>query len=136
MKNKTNKNPVRNRTDGDPESLRVRFEFTHPTATAVSIAGTFNDWRPEATPMLSFGESQWLKELALPPGIYEYCFVVDGEWRPDPLAQETVPNPFGGLNSLLKIGERALKIPRRAHRNRTPFAVAETAETSKTALTL
>ena len=29
--------------------------------------------------------------------------VVDGEWMPDPRARETVPNPFGGRNSLLKV---------------------------------
>jgi hypothetical protein len=27
----------------------------------------------------------------------------DGHWVPDPLAQETVPNPFGGMNSILKV---------------------------------
>ena len=36
-------------------------------------------------------------------GTYEYCLVVDGQWRPDPLAKETVPNPFGGRNSVLKV---------------------------------
>jgi len=39
----------------------------------------------------------------LAPGTYEYCLVVDGQWMPDPLASETVPNPFGGRNSLLKV---------------------------------
>ena len=35
------------------------------------------------------------------PGTYEICLVVDGQWLPDPLARETVPNPFGGRNSVL-----------------------------------
>ena len=39
----------------------------------------------------------------MPPGTYEYCLVVDGQWMPDPLARETVPNPFGGRNSVLKV---------------------------------
>jgi len=39
----------------------------------------------------------------LVPGTYEYCLVVDGQWMPDPLARETVPNPFGGVNSILKV---------------------------------
>jgi hypothetical protein len=39
----------------------------------------------------------------LAPGTYEYCLVVDGQWMPDPLARETVPNPFGGRNSVLKV---------------------------------
>ncbi len=81
----------------------VRFEFTHPTATAVSVAGTFNDWHPTTKSMHPAGGGRWLKETALMPGTYEYCLVVDGRWVPDPLAKETVPNPFGGRNSVLKV---------------------------------
>jgi hypothetical protein len=29
--------------------------------------------------------------------------VVDGHWMTDPLATESVPNPFGGKNSVLKV---------------------------------
>ena len=39
----------------------------------------------------------------LTPGTYEYCLVVDGHWMPDPLARESVPNPFGGRNSVLNV---------------------------------
>jgi len=81
----------------------VQFEFTDPTARMVCIAGTFNDWKPEAKPMHPMGDGHWLKETVLPPGTYEYCLVVDGKWIPDPRAKETVPNPFGGVNSLLKV---------------------------------
>jgi 1,4-alpha-glucan branching enzyme len=81
----------------------VRFEFTHPTATTVCVAGTFNDWDAEAKPMHSVGDGRWLKETVLPPGTYEYRLVVDGQWIDDPLAKETVPNPFGGRNSILKV---------------------------------
>jgi hypothetical protein len=49
------------------------------------------------------GDGRGQKETVLPPGTYEYCLVVDGEWMPDPQARETVPNPFGGRNSLLKV---------------------------------
>jgi hypothetical protein len=31
------------------------------------------------------------------------AFVVDGKWMPDPRARQTVPNPFGGRNSVLKV---------------------------------
>ena len=53
--------------------------------------------------MHAVGDGHWLKETVLPPGTYEYCLVVDGQWMPDPLAGETVPNPFGGRNSILKV---------------------------------
>ena len=81
----------------------VQVKLSHTAATAVAIAGTFNNWRPEATPMVEMGEGQWLKELVLPPGTYEYLFVADGTWLPDPLAKETVPNPFGGVNSVITV---------------------------------
>ncbi len=81
----------------------LHVEFSHPTATTVAIAGTFIDWRPEATPMVDMGQGRWLKELVLPPGTYEYLFVVDGRWLADPLAQATIPNPFGGVNSVVNV---------------------------------
>jgi 1,4-alpha-glucan branching enzyme len=90
------KNKTNHQTAAEPRTKPVHIEFTHATAAAVRIAGSFNGWRPEATPMIPLGEGRWAKELALPPGAYEYCVVVDGAWQPDRLAQETVPNPFGG----------------------------------------
>ena len=81
----------------------VRFEFTHPTARTVCVAGSFNHWQPEAKTLHSSGVGNWWKETALAPGTYEYCLVVDGQWMPDPLAPESVPNPYGGRNSLLHV---------------------------------
>jgi 1,4-alpha-glucan branching enzyme len=86
-----------------PELVPVRFEFTHPTARTVCIAGTFDNWRPDAKPMHSLGGGRWMKETVLQPGTYEYRLVVDGQWIPDPLAKETVSNPFGGRNSVLRV---------------------------------
>lgn len=101
-------NQTRNRSEGSLEAELVRFEFTHPTARTVALAGTFNKWRPDVTPMMHWGDGRWMAELFLAPGAYEYCLVVDGEWMADPLAKETVPNPFGGRNSILRVspGER------------------------------
>ena len=95
-----------------PQLVTVRFEFTHPTATTVSIAGTFNHWQPEAKTLHSSGVGNWWKETSLAPGTYEYRLIVDGQWMPDPLARETVANPFGGRNSVLKVA----KTPEAAHR--------------------
>ena len=86
-----------------PQLVPVRFEFTNPKATTVCIAGTFNHWQPEAKTLHSSGVGNWWKETSLAPGTYEYCLVVDGKWIPDPLARESVPNPFGGRNSILRV---------------------------------
>ncbi len=91
-------NPPRQR-----KPSRVPLEFIDPMAESVYIAGTFNDWRPGATPMIHLGPGHWVKDLALPPGVYEYSLVVDGQWTPDPLAAKAVPNQFGGVNSIRKV---------------------------------
>ena len=57
--------------------------------------------------MVSLGDGRWAKELVLPPGVYEYRLVVDGQWMPDPGATDSAPNPFGGMNSVLKVNGRA-----------------------------
>jgi 1,4-alpha-glucan branching enzyme len=87
----------------NPQLVSVHFEFTDPKALSVCIAGTFNHWQPEAKALHSSGAGNWWKETALAPGTYEYCLVVDGKWIPDPLARESVPNPFGGRNSILHV---------------------------------
>ena len=86
-----------------PQLVPVRFDYTSPTALTVCVAGTFNQWRPEAKTLHSSAVGHWSKETVLLPGTYEYCLVVDGQWMPDPLAGETVANPFGGRNSVLRV---------------------------------
>ena len=82
----------------------VCLEITWPGAQEISIAGSFNDWKPSATPMVALGDGRWVKELTLPPGRYEYRVLVDGNWVDDPNAKETVANPHGGANAVLTIG--------------------------------
>jgi 1,4-alpha-glucan branching enzyme len=89
------------------EAQRVHFEFASPTAESVFIAGSFNEWRENATPMIALEPGRWAKDLTLPPGAYEYRLVVDGQWLTDPLARETAPNPFGSRNAVLRLGELA-----------------------------
>ncbi|HSH93042.1 MAG TPA: glycogen-binding domain-containing protein [Roseimicrobium sp.] len=90
-----------------PDLMKVRFEFTHPTAKSVYLAGSFNQWRPESKSLHPSGTGLWWKETAMAPGTYEYCLVVDGVWMTDPLARESVPNPFGGRNSILNVARSA-----------------------------
>ncbi len=88
-----------------PRLPRVRFTCRHAGASAVYLAGTFNQWQPTATPLRPAGEGLWEVELELPPGVYEYRFVADGVWFHDPAAAQHVPNPFGGLNSVVTVSE-------------------------------
>jgi 1,4-alpha-glucan branching enzyme len=91
------------KTKNKNQTQPVQIEFHHEQAQAVFIAGTFNDWRPTVTPMISRGGGRWTKELSLPPGRYEYRYVVDGEWLCDPAATEQASNPYGGSNSVLVV---------------------------------
>lgn len=90
-----------------PARALVHFEFIHPTAQRVCLAGTFNDWHCSATPMVALGEGRWAKELLLPSGTYEYRFVVDGEWITDAHSKETAANPFGTRNTILRVSPSA-----------------------------
>lgn len=78
-------------------------KLNHSTARTVTVAGTFNGWHPESTPLGRVQQDEWVAELSLAPGDYEYRFVVDGQWVDDPNAQHYVSNGLGGQNSLLKI---------------------------------
>lgn len=127
MKHNKNHDNVR---EADPLLVPVRFEFTHPTATIVCLAGTFNQWQPENKPMRSSGAGHWWKETALPPGTYEYCLVVDGRWMPDPRARESVPNPFGGRNSILKVAP-SLAAAHRADAQSSPLKNSNLTRTKK-----
>ena len=82
----------------------VVFVTLYPRAESVQIAGDFNNWRPEQTPMQKVGESGvWQTEMNLPAGRYRYRLVVDGQWQQDPYNELTELNPFGGFNSVLEI---------------------------------
>jgi 1,4-alpha-glucan branching enzyme len=83
----------------------VRIEYLNPQAMSVFVAGTFNAWHPQVTEMLKIKDKDgsWVTELTLLPGTYEYRLVVDGRWTVDPGRRESVPNPYGGQNSVLTV---------------------------------
>ncbi|HUJ09544.1 MAG TPA: glycogen-binding domain-containing protein [Verrucomicrobiae bacterium] len=90
----------------EPEEGTVEFKLAAPDAHSVFVAGSFNGWDPRQTPLRRESGGVWRVTLPLSPGRYEYRFVVDGQWREDPAAKETVPNPHGGRNSVLTARSR------------------------------
>jgi 1,4-alpha-glucan branching enzyme len=107
MKTTTETKTTRKLALAQPQSQPVHLEFTNPAARRVCIAGTFNNWQPEKAEMISLRGGKWAKDLMLPPGAYEYRFVVDGCWIADPKAAHVVPNPFGEMNSILTVPPEA-----------------------------
>jgi len=86
-----------------PRTGHVSLELVQPNAKNVCVAGSFNGWKPEKTPLVRMGNGRWVGDFDVNPGKYEYLFVVDGQWVPDPNAKESVQNPFGGKNSILTV---------------------------------
>ncbi len=81
---------------------KVSFTVQDTGAHDAALAGSFNDWQPQPLKAAKSPGSFTLT-LLLPPGEYEYLFLIDGQWRHDAACAETVPNPFGGSNSLLRV---------------------------------
>ncbi|HVP13608.1 MAG TPA: AAA family ATPase [Phycisphaerae bacterium] len=73
-------------------------------ARTVRLAGDFNNWNPDRTPMRSVRKNTFQVQLPLPPGRYQYRYVIDGQWRNDPANEKVMPNPFGELNSVVEVG--------------------------------
>ena len=83
--------------------IKVSFVLLDLGAEQVSLSGDFNGWSPDATPMKRTEDGHWETTVELAPGRYQYKFVVDGKWIPDPLAHKNVWNQHGTLNSILEI---------------------------------
>ena len=85
----------------------VVVQFRDLRAADVRIAGDFNGWVPDKgvrSLIEADGEGRvWTKILQLPPGTYQYRYVVDGEWREDPDNPQVVTNPVGGRSSVLTV---------------------------------
>jgi hypothetical protein len=86
------------------EEQEVLLSFYAPEAKVVQVAGTFNGWCPEASPLGHTGYGEWAVRLMLKSGQYEYRFVVDGVWTDEPEPAQSAVNPYGGHNSVLKVG--------------------------------
>jgi hypothetical protein len=84
--------------------VTVRFVLVAPEARQVSLAGTFNQWNTQVTPLVRAGATGvWTATLTLPAGQHQYAFVVDGaRWVPDPGAP-AVDDGFGRRNSVLTL---------------------------------
>ena len=93
------------------DSVYVRFVLYAPTARRVAVAGTFNQWDQNASPLARVGAGGvWTITLALPQGHHQYAFVVDGaQWVPDPAAPG-VDDGFGRRNSMVAVTARGARI--------------------------
>lgn len=85
------------------ERGRVRFFLRDfEEAEKVILAGSFNAWDEEFLHMEKI-ENGWELRADLPPGYYEYKFIVDGVWMHDPANPKKVRNEHDTFNSILEV---------------------------------
>jgi hypothetical protein len=77
----------------------------HGTANSVCLTGDFTMWGGDpqhgAIALALGADGGWTGTHTFNVGTYQYKFVVDGtQWIPDPTDTNTVPDGFGGTNSV------------------------------------
>lgn len=82
------------------------FNLKDPGAEKVTIFGEFNGWNRNANPFQKGENGNLEVTMTLEPGRYQYKFFADGKELLDPENPDSVPNGFGGFNSLLTIKPR------------------------------
>lgn len=73
-------------------------------ARKVSVAGSFNDWKPGKLKMNRV-PGGWSLPVFLEEGTHAYKFIVDKEWMTDPGNPVIRRDSYGNLNSFLGIGD-------------------------------
>jgi len=83
---------------------RTLFSLVALRAQDVQLVADFTDWgaRPIIMDRMKPRSRTFGAVVDLPPGTYQYKFIVDGEWVEDPNA-ESVPNAFGTNNSVITV---------------------------------
>jgi len=83
---------------------RILFSLLARRAKDVQLVGDFTDWeaRPIIMDRMKPRSRTFGVVVDLPPGTYQYKFIVDGEWVEDPNA-DSVTNDFGTSNSVIDV---------------------------------
>ena len=100
----TKQNPVKRASSSKPMARSIDFAVAAPDAKAVCVVGEFNDWSVETHPLQQQDYGTWRITLQLPPGRYQYKFVIDGnKWEDDADNPHRMTNEFGTSNSILEV---------------------------------
>lgn len=92
----------------DKKTCKVTFEIDHGAASeahVVSIVGDFNGWDPSSDPMKPTKGGGFSKTLNLKCGdSYQFRYIIDDTvWENDAAADDYVPTPYGGDNSVVDV---------------------------------
>ena len=78
--------------------VKATFAIEAPAAQSVLLAGDFSNWDQNPVSLKKSRNGTWKATVSLPPGAYEYRYMVDGQWSDDPQCEMRAPNPFGSAN--------------------------------------
>ena len=83
---------------------RVNFSVKAQPNVKVSIAGSFNNWKPSEKMMTDkTGKGDYSLAMLLDKGKYEYKFLIDDKWTIDPDCEEWTANELGSMNSVIVV---------------------------------
>jgi len=82
----------------------IQFALEAPAAAEVVVTGEFTNWSRQGVSLARDDhDGLWKATVEIPPGEYEYRFIVDGVWIRDPNNRDYTRNEFGQENSLLVV---------------------------------
>jgi 1,4-alpha-glucan branching enzyme len=85
------------------KTRRVQFEYNNKEASSVFLVGDFNAWDRKKHEMKKNDDGTYRKTLMLSPKPYEYKFLVDGQWKKDPLNKMFSFNCFRKWNNVIYV---------------------------------
>jgi len=89
-------------TAKEKKSTPVRFTFQAGNGVQkVQLAGDFTSWKP--LPMRKQKSGEYVAQVDLAPGAYQYKFMVDNHWMTDPNNSNCTMNSYGTLNSVIVV---------------------------------
>ena len=94
------------------KDVTFKYEPQIEEVGSVYLAGSFNNWATKKLEMTDEDEDGVYEiTISLKPGTYEYKFVVNGSmWKKDPQSEDYAPDGFGGLNSVINVGQQIKKV--------------------------
>lgn len=97
--------PSTERTTGWPEGptfVPVAINWTQG-GSIVEVEGSFDNWQSRQALHRS-GNREFAIVKMLPPGVYQYKFIIDGEWKYAP-DQPAMYDEMGNVNNVLEVQE-------------------------------
>jgi len=105
--------PIPGRSDGsrtnypswattEPALVPVAINWTQG-GNSVEVEGSFDNWQSRQTLHRS-GNREFAIVMSLRPGVYQYKFIVDGQWKYAP-DQPAMYDEMGNVNNVLEVQE-------------------------------